>query len=225
MVPLNSSAYVILTGNGLTVSEDLARRFITVDLDPRTEDPEARVFKTDIHAVVKEQRKELLAALLTIWRWGRIETNLFKGRALGSFEQWCFWVRDPLLMLGCKDPAERVAEAKASDIGRQTVAHLFNVWWDVHGERPTQASELHENVVALIDPQSRGRQYITAYLQKRVGTRIGGFVLTRQEGVGRWGVSTYALMKTTATESHRGHRGDGNSLKEDARVDDYEVAF
>jgi hypothetical protein len=39
MVPLNASALVILTGNGLTVSEDLARRFIMVEFDPRTEDP------------------------------------------------------------------------------------------------------------------------------------------------------------------------------------------
>ena len=48
MVPLNASAFVVLTGNGLTVSEDLARPFITVDLDPRTEEPEARKFKNDI---------------------------------------------------------------------------------------------------------------------------------------------------------------------------------
>ena len=33
-----------LTGNGLTVSEDLARRFVAVDFDARTEDPEARPF-------------------------------------------------------------------------------------------------------------------------------------------------------------------------------------
>jgi hypothetical protein len=44
MVPLSTSAFVILTGNGLTVAEDLARRFIIVELDPRTEDPEARTF-------------------------------------------------------------------------------------------------------------------------------------------------------------------------------------
>jgi hypothetical protein len=47
MVRLNSSAFVILTGNGLTVAEDLARRFIIVELDPRTEDPEARPFTTN----------------------------------------------------------------------------------------------------------------------------------------------------------------------------------
>ena len=61
MVPLNASALVILTGNGLSVSEDLARRFIMVEFDPRTEDPEARQFKSDIRAEVRKRRNELLA--------------------------------------------------------------------------------------------------------------------------------------------------------------------
>src|SRR5215217_3800052 len=104
MVPLNASAFVIPTGNGLTVSEDLARRFIAVEFDPRTENPEARPFRTDIRLEVRRRRQELLAAALTIWRWGRLSTNLAQGRALGSFEQWCRWVRDPLLALGCQDP-------------------------------------------------------------------------------------------------------------------------
>ncbi len=89
MVPLNATAFVILTGNGLTVSEDLARRFIAVDFDPRTEDPEARRFTTDVRAEVTARRTELLAALLTIWRWGRIATNIKAGLPLGSFDQWC----------------------------------------------------------------------------------------------------------------------------------------
>jgi len=125
MVVLNASAFVILTGNGLSVSEDLARRFIAVDFDPGTEDPEARTFTTDIRVEVTERRTELLAALLTIWRWGRIAQGIAPGRALGSFEQWCAWVRDPLLALGCKDPADRVSEAKERDGRRQVIAELF----------------------------------------------------------------------------------------------------
>jgi hypothetical protein len=61
MVPLNASAFVILTGNGLTVSEDLARRFIAVDLDPRTENPEARPFKTNI-------REQVMSDARNSWR-------------------------------------------------------------------------------------------------------------------------------------------------------------
>jgi hypothetical protein len=66
LVPLNASAFVILTGNGLSVSKDLARRFVAVEFDPRSEDPEARPFTTDICLEVTKRRKELLAALLTI---------------------------------------------------------------------------------------------------------------------------------------------------------------
>jgi hypothetical protein len=44
MVPLNCAAFIAVTGNGLSVSEDLARRFLEVFLDPQCEDPEARPF-------------------------------------------------------------------------------------------------------------------------------------------------------------------------------------
>ena len=81
MVQLNASALVIITGNGLSVSEDLARRFIMVEFDPRTENPEARPFKTDIRAEVRKRRTELLSALLTIWRWGRIATDIKRAAA------------------------------------------------------------------------------------------------------------------------------------------------
>ena len=166
-----------------------------VEFDPRTEDPEARPFKTDIRAEVRDA-SELLAALLTIWRWGRIATDIKRGLPLGSFEQWCRWVRDPLLALGCQDPVDRVSEAKARDGRRQEVGDLFTLWWERHGDRPVAVSQLHEDVKEVADPQGRGRQYLTARLEKLAGTRIAGFVLTRQPAIGKWGKATYALKKT-----------------------------
>ena len=209
MVPLNSCAFVILTGNGLTVSEDLARRFIEIELDPRIEDPETRPFKGDIRSGVMSRRPELLAALLTIWRWGRIATDLKVGLPLGSFTQWCQWVRDPLLSLGCCDPVERVGEAKKRDSRRQVLAHLFAIWSERHGEAPVIASQLHDDLRQVVDPQGRGRQYLASRLEKLTGTRMAGFVLTRQESPGKWGVATYALRKTSGNNEHRGHGGHG----------------
>ena len=52
----------------------------------------------------------------------------------------------------------------------------------------------------VIDPHNRGRQYVASYLEKLAGTRIGGFVLTRQPAPGRWGAATYAL-EATAVEN------------------------
>jgi hypothetical protein len=51
-VLLNATAFVILTGNALRLSEDLTRRFIEVAFDAHMEDPEERPFAGDIRAEV-----------------------------------------------------------------------------------------------------------------------------------------------------------------------------
>lgn len=195
MVPLNSSAFVVLTGNGLTLSEDLIRRFITVEFDARTEDPEARRFSEDILVRLKQQRREILVAVLTIWRWGRMSTDIKPGVPLGSFGRWGQWVRDPLLALGCHDPVRRISESKGHDPNRQQIAELFILWWDRHQDRPVLLSQIDPEVLQAVDPQGRGRQYVSSRLMEMTGTRIAGYMLTRQEGSGRWGKATYALAK------------------------------
>jgi hypothetical protein len=148
--------------------------------------------------------EELLAALLTIWRYGRLADGLMQGIALGSYEQWCAWVRDPLLTLGCRDPVERLGEAKARDPFREMVGALFTAWWRHHGSSPQTVHELNIEVQRIIDPQGRGRQYVAAQLEKLDGTRLAGFVLTRQRGRGFYAVATYALQKS----------GDDNSTRQ-----------
>jgi len=196
MIKLEHASFVVLTGNGLTVGEDLARRFIFSQLDPQLEDPESRPFKPGFLEEIERQRGELLAAALTIWRWGRQNANGLKpGIALGSFETWGIWVRDPLLALGCQDPVAQIREIKARDPHRQKVAELYELWWEHHGEVPTKASELADGVKVAIDPQGRGRQFIAKAVEDLAGTRQSGFVLTRQKGEGRKAVATYALKK------------------------------
>jgi hypothetical protein len=196
MIKLEHASFVVLTGNGLSVGEDLARRFIFSQLDPQLEDPESRPFKPGFLEDIERRRGELLAAVLTIWRWGRQNANSLKpGIALGSFETWGTWVRDPLLVLGCQDPVAQIREIKARDPHRQKVAELFELWWENHGDAPTKASELADAVKATIDPQGRGRQFIAKAVEDLAGTRQSGFVLTRQKGEGRKAVATYALKK------------------------------
>jgi hypothetical protein len=192
MVPMNATALILLTGNGLSMSEDLARRFIAIELDPKLEDPEARSFPGDIRGEVIAQRADLLGALLTIWRWGRQTRDLVRGQPLGSYDQWCEWVRDPLLTLGCRDPVIRAREAKQHDPRRQNIVDLFRIWQHHHQDRPVAASELHLDVRSVIDPQGRGRQFVSAKLKILTGTRMAGYVLSSQKA-GRWGAATFAL--------------------------------
>ena len=125
-VTLNSSAFVALTGNGLSVSGDTARRFaMVIELDAKIEDPESRELDAeDLKAYVREHRPELLAHSLTIWRYG-LQTKLKGGIRTGSFDVWERWCRDPLLALGCKDPAQRIVEMKARDPHRQKLSAIF----------------------------------------------------------------------------------------------------
>jgi hypothetical protein len=214
MVALNSTAFIVVTGNGLTVSEDLARRFVLCGLDAKCEDPETRSFRPGFLDNIEARRAELLTALLTIWRFGR-QNALKHGRPLGSFETWSEWVRDPLLALGCCDPIEQVQLVKAHDPHRQRIADLFDTWNRWHGDTPTKAAELLEPVRQIIDPQGRGRQFVAASLGRLADTRAAGFVLTRQDAVGDWGVATYSLRRTSPQAAdgsghrgHRDHRGD-----------------
>jgi hypothetical protein len=191
-VTLNAAAFVALTGNGLRLSEDIVRRFIATELDAYMEDPEQRDFVGNVLAEVTRRRSELLTALLTIWRYGRV-TDLPRGKAFGSYEAWSSWVRDPLLALDCKDPVARISEDKRRDPGRQAIIGLFDLWWEMHGDDLVTASGVHDDVKHAIDPHGRGRQYVAAYLEKLAGTRLGGYVFTGQAPPGKWGVTTYKL--------------------------------
>ena len=98
MVPLNSTAFVAVTGNGTTVTEDLARRFIPFELDARCEDPELRPFPAGFLENIEQRRAELLTAALTIWRWGRQNaTGLTRGKALGELRELGRMVPRPVI--------------------------------------------------------------------------------------------------------------------------------
>jgi hypothetical protein len=197
LVTLDARPFVAVTGNGLTLTEDLARRFLVCDLEPRTESPELRRFDGDPVAEALRRRGELLGAALTIWRWGRqMGATLPQGLPVGSFGQWARWVRDPLLALGCRDPAARIALLKADDPRRRALIEAFDAWWDNHGDRPVRALDLAEPVRVALDPHGRGRQYLIRAVARLAGTRVGGFALeVQREGPPAKPVMTYRLRR------------------------------
>jgi hypothetical protein len=196
MVTLNSTAFIAATGNGVVLAEDLVRRFLVTEFDARCEDPEQRRFVSGFLNRVQKKRAELLAAALTIWRFGRQRAaENGRGRPLGSFEEWAEWCRDPLLALGYSDPVERIDRVKADDPHRRGMLDLFEAWDQHHGERPVKATDLAEPVRILVDPHGRSRQHVAARLTQLAGSRVGGFALTRQEAAGRWGAATYCLRR------------------------------
>lgn len=189
MVSLTTSAMIAATGNAIRISEDLARRFLVVELDARCENPEQRAFGEDFAASIKKRRADLLGAVLTVWRWGW-QTHLVSGLPLGSFEQWASWCRDPLVALGCADPVQRVAAGKSQDPRRQYAFEILHAWYMHHGSTLIKLRDLNPSVSALL---GGSRQKRAAFIRNLEGTRLGGYVLTIKQPPGKWGAADYVV--------------------------------
>jgi len=204
MVPLHVRTFVGITGNGVQPAEDMARRLIVAHLDARMENPEERKFEPGFLDDIVMARASLLTDALTIWRWGRQHKNeIPRGRPLGSFEVWCQWVRDPLLVLGMRDPVERVAEIKAADPKREAVREVLDAWWERHRDTPVKAADLAQEVTDRIPGSiafdgGLNRQRVAGWLRQLVGTNVGRYRLTiaTTEGPKSEPVKLYALTKT-----------------------------
>jgi hypothetical protein len=198
MVRLNTNAFMALTGNNVRISEDSARRFLVVDLDAKCENPEQRYFHEDFGTLVKARREQLLAAALTIWRWGR-QNILTPGMPLGSFQQWASWCRDPLLALGCADPVQRVADIKSEDPRRLRIFEFFKAWHARYGSEPIKLKDLDPGVREFI---GGSRQKLATFVGSLEGTRAGGFVMIITRPESKWDAADYAVHhegETTAT--------------------------
>jgi hypothetical protein len=193
MVSLDEATLVAVTGNGLTTSEDLVRKFMVCSIDPQMEDPENRVFAPGFLSEIADAREALLRDVLTIWRLGR-RFELPKGKALGSYEQWGEWCRDPLLELGCQDPVERLKALKASDPMRQLLGTFLHEWFKCHGTEFIRLSKLDKEVRHVIDPdETWSRQQLVTWVNTKVGARVGGYVLIADAPEGTWGTYRYAV--------------------------------
>ena len=181
-VPLFTRAFIAITGNGIQIAEDMARRLLLCNLDAKMENPEQRQFKGGFLDRVYEQRAELLTAVLTIWRYGQ-QNEIRRGLPLGNYELWARWVRDPLLDLGCQDPVLRIVQIKADDPRRKAIAEVFEAWWRQHGDQPVKANGLHDEVKQLLEPNATmvdgilkyNRQRVARWLVQHKGTRVGGY--------------------------------------------------
>ncbi len=188
MVPLHNSTFIAISGNAVEIAEDMARRLLVSNLDAHVENPELRNFAPGFLDDVLAARQKLLAAALTIWRWGRQQPDLKRGKPFGSFELWALWCRDPLLALGCRDPIDRLAEIKAADPRRRMLVALFDAWWDKHRDGVLKASELSIEVTELMSSTRRkdggppSRQVVARFLAKHADARVGGYWLEHLPG-------------------------------------------
>ncbi|AIT60482.1 DNA polymerase [Corynebacterium doosanense] len=144
-------ACVWAMGNNVSVSGDLSRRTIAVELESPLSDPEARTgFKhADLRGWVRSRRRELLEAVFTL-----VQSWVVAGRPaptssapVGSFEGWFHVVGGVLEHAGLPDLMEGVAERRAAGNVSEQEDLAFLAWVvEVTGGSEFIAFDLEEAV-------------------------------------------------------------------------------
>ena len=140
---VNTRTLFLSSGNNVGPVQDMARRCLTILLDPGCEIPAARTFtRPDLVREVLSERGRYVSAALTIIRaWIVAGRPKAECKALSGFGDWSDLCRQPLLWLGCEDPTKSVFEAMSEDPDRETLGRLLTAWQAVFGRMPAMIRE------------------------------------------------------------------------------------
>lgn len=144
IVEAPTNVALFMTGNNLTLVDDLTRRCLVVNVDAGCERPELREFDRDAVEHVLDRRAEFIAAALAISKT-YLDAGCPKVDALpfGSFETWDRMVRRPLMWAGWPDPLDPAAAMRDQDHELTGTGDFLRAWLDAHPQ-PLTASELSE---------------------------------------------------------------------------------
>lgn len=215
-------------GNNVTVSQDLARRCIWIRLDANVEKPWERPtdeFKHgEIRTWIRSHRGELVGAALTLIRaWLDAGRPVFRGKTLGSFEEWAGTIGGILETNGIPGFLENTAKFyETAFTANDAMTAFVEAWFDLYGESPTLTSALfqlasepddHElksaEWLGLLDTmlgagRERSRQMnLGKILGKHTDTIVGGFKIVKgklKDGRQQWQLQpTIGRQKATDT--------------------------
>ena len=213
---VGTRALFLSSGNNVDAVRDMARRCITIALDPQVETPATRQFRGDPLAAVRTDRERYVSLALTIiraWIIGGGPKTICK--PLASFGQWSDWVRQPLLWLGMADPAQCVFEQLAQDPDRETLGRLMHAWKREFGNSPTMIreavdkansgfgiDELREALREVADERGEiNRRRLGKWIARHQGRIVDGLRFERASGTTsaeRWQVKAVVVTATAS---------------------------
>lgn len=199
MATVNTRTLFLSSGNNVGPIQDMTRRCITINLSPQCETPATRNFKRPdlIRELLRERSLYVSAALTIIRAWVEAGRPKAEAKSLASFGDWSEFCRQPLLWLGCADPAASVFESMADDPDRETLGRLLTAWQSVFGNKPTmvreavkQASlafddnvELKEVLHDIADERGEiNRRKLGWWIKRHAGRIVDNFRFTRAPG-------------------------------------------
>jgi hypothetical protein len=172
---VGTRALFLSSGNNVDAVKDMARRCITINLDPKVETPATRQFKGDPLAIVRADRARFVSLALTVVRaWVVSDEEDLPCKPFASYGQWSSWVRQPLLWLGLPDPVARVFEQLAQDPDREALGCILHAWRKAFSDTPTMI----RSAISAADFDSELEQTLREVSEER------GLINNRR--LGRW---------------------------------------
>jgi hypothetical protein len=139
-IKVRSRSFITLTGNNPVITGDMARRALSIDILPRSADPERDCYDFNPVEVIEQHRADFLQAAYIIMRAFRLAGMPSQGLpAVGSFDDWSRKVRDLIYWLTNYDVSEGFRQNKAEDPRRQGDASLLAA---LHGHFSTKRSKI-----------------------------------------------------------------------------------
>lgn len=144
---LDNYAVVTLTANNPTMSQEVARRFITIDLMAQDARPEDRTgFKhSNLIRYVLDNQAKLLASVLTLWKYWICQGKPRSKHQLGSFEIWSETVGGVLELVGIPGfLANRERVREKVDVESEMWNDFVTEWHRIHGSNLVTATQIYE---------------------------------------------------------------------------------
>jgi putative DNA primase/helicase len=142
-IRVRNRSFIVVTGNNLIVTGDMARRALVVDLLPKSQSPERDTYPFNPAEIVRQHRPELLQAAFTIMRAHRLAAPSQNLPGIGSFELWARRVRDPIEWLFGYDISNGFQQNKEEDPRRQEDAALLAALYNNYGTAAFRSADVH----------------------------------------------------------------------------------
>jgi len=211
---VSTRALFLSSGNNVSPIKDMTRRCLSINLNPEVEIPAARTYKRPnlVSEILQEREKCVSAALTIIRAWIIADKPKTECKSLAGFGDWSDLCRQPLLWLGCCDPAESIFEAITEDPDREQLGRLLSAWKAVFGNAPKMVreavvqsgfpgeenKELKEILHDIADEHGDiNRHRLGRWILRHEGQIIDGQRFIRCSGktsVGRWQVESVSSV-------------------------------
>ncbi len=158
IVKVLNRSLVILTGNNPIITGDMARRALSIDIIPRSADPERDRYPFNPAEIIQRRRPDFLMAAFIAMRAFRLAGMPRQClAATGSFDDWSRKVRDIVYWLTVYDVSEVLRRNKAEDPRRHgTDGSLLAALYECFGDQPVQVLASWRYTIRVTDQRRYG---------------------------------------------------------------------